>query len=173
MTSADHPLEDGVRLEPGQLWMLPLILFRMICDFFQDEKAALKRLRHRTPKTGAWQAHYWDLRVCEWRIRIVLAEGAKRLLAGETIDLSSLVVPPMPEDWLPPMPASSRAMCLRFEDVANFHADPEAFIRRHAQRLAAQADRPAAPPAAAVPAASANAASLPVPAWILGVPAPP
>jgi hypothetical protein len=140
MTHADRIEGEGLCLELDQLWMLPLILLQMICAWFADERQALKRLRDRTPRGDLWREHYWSLRQCEWDIRVMLAEGARRILAGEAIDLPAILIPPPPEGWRPAMPQSSRAMCLRFEDVAAFHADPEAFITRHAARLKRRRD---------------------------------
>jgi len=146
MTHADHSAQDGLRLELSQLWMLPLILLRILLAAFETDRADLKELRRRKALRGSWQTHYEDLRQAEWGVRYLLARKARRFLAGEPIDIAHMMVPWAPADWRPPMPHSPEAMCLRFEDAARFHADPESFIRRHAARIAArtaaQADRP-------------------------------
>jgi hypothetical protein len=145
MTHADPIAQDDIHLEPSQLWMLPILLLQMMAAVFLGHAARLKRLRRRPPRTNKWTTCYWDLRLCEWSIEVVLAEGARRLLAGNPIDLDSIRIPPPPETWLPAMPRSARDMSLRFEATARFHADPESFIRRHAARIAAQARRDAEP----------------------------
>ncbi len=142
MTHADSIAQDDIHLEPSQLWMLPILLLQMMAAIFLGHAARLKRLRRRPPRTNKWTACYWDLRLCEWSIEVVLAEGARRLLAGKPIDLDSIRIRPPPETWLPAMPRSARDMSLRFEATARFHADPHSFIRRHAARIAAQADKP-------------------------------
>ena len=145
MTHADRIAQDDLRLELSQLWMLPLILLRIILAVFEADRADLKELRRRKALRGNWQAHYEDLRQVEWGVRYLLAREARRFLAGEPIDITCMMVPLAPGGWRPPMPQSPEAMCLRFEDAARFHADPESFIRRHAARIAAQAKRDAAP----------------------------
>jgi len=149
MTHADPIVQDDLRLELSQLWMLPLILLRIILAAFETDRADLKELRRRKALRGNWQAQFEDLRQAEWGVRYLLACEARRFLAGEPIDIAHMMVPWAPADWRPPMPHSPEAMCLRFEDAARFHADPESFIRRHAARIAAQAKRNAAPEDAA------------------------
>src|SRR5262249_58740800 len=67
------------------------------------------------------------------------AEGARRILAGEPLDLASLMIGMPPQDLLWNPPRSAIAMHLRFEAIARFHADPEAAIRRYAARIAVRA----------------------------------
>src|SRR5262249_4796861 len=67
------------------------------------------------------------------------AEGARRILAGEPLDLANLMIGMPPEDLLWNPPRSAIAMHLRFEAIARFHADPEAAIRRYAARIAIRA----------------------------------
>ncbi len=147
MTHADDIAESDIQLEPSQLWMLPILLFQIMAALFTDYAHKLKRLRRRKPpRSRKWQSCYADLCRCEYSIDVILAEGARRLLAGQPLDLESIVIPPPPSDWRPEsMPRSAHDMSLRFEATALFHADPEAFIRRHAARILAKAKRDAAP----------------------------
>jgi hypothetical protein len=133
MTQADHIAED-VRLELHQLWMLPLILFRMICSFFQTEQAFLREQRKKGSTPKAWEDHILDLVEAEWAIAAIKAEGARRLLASEPIDFSTIRIPAPPDDWQPIVTDAADLM-RRFEAIAGFHADPEKFIRRHAARI--------------------------------------
>lgn len=145
MTHADTSAQDGIHLELSQLWMLPILLFQILASLFVDYARKLKRLRRRTPRSDRWMASYADLCRCEWSIEVILAEGARRFLAGKPLDLDSIRIPPPPPHWQPAFPRSARDMSLRFEATALFHADPEAFIRRHAARITAKAKRDAAP----------------------------
>jgi hypothetical protein len=89
MTHVDHIAEEDVKLELSQLWMLPLILFRMICSFFQTEQAFIRDHRRKGSSPKDWEDHIPDLVQAEWAIAAIKAEGAPRLLAGEPIDFSS------------------------------------------------------------------------------------
>ncbi|MDP3740644.1 MAG: hypothetical protein Q8R02_24875 [Hyphomonadaceae bacterium] len=114
--------------------MLPLILFRMICSFFQNEQAFIQEHRRKGVAPKDWQDHIPDLVEAEWAIDAIKAEGARRLLAGQPIDFYSIRIPAPPDDWQPIVHDAADLM-RRFEAVASFHADPEKFIRRHAERL--------------------------------------
>jgi hypothetical protein len=179
MTCADRTEQDGLSLELSQLWMLPVLLLQMICSYFSGEKAALKRLRTKSLDLDKLHAHSRDLRRCEWDIRVILAEGARRLLAREPINLPAIPIPPMPEGWAASPPSSARAMSLRFEHVAAFHADPERFIRRNALRILAAIRRessgalPLSVETGAVLSLSDPVAHLGAPASNFGIRAPP
>ena len=135
MTHADPIAADGLKLELNQLWMLPLILFQMICGFFSNEQTFLHEHRRKRSAPKDWEDHIPGLLEAEWAIAAIKAEGARRLLAGEAIDFNSIPIPPPPGDWQP-LVTDAADLLRRFEAVASFHADPEAFIRRHAERLA-------------------------------------
>ena len=116
--------------------MLPLILFQMICNLVRvsasrhiDRFADMRR-RKTLPKD--WEDHFDRLMEAEWPIRAILAEGARRILAGQDIDYASLRYsePPPGQGWI--APASAWQTHLRMEALARFMADPEAHIRRHA-----------------------------------------
>ncbi|MDP3739401.1 MAG: hypothetical protein Q8R02_18575 [Hyphomonadaceae bacterium] len=134
MTQADHIAKDDVKLELSQLWMLPLILFRMICSFFQTEQKFIRDHRRKGVAPKDWEDHIPDLVEAEWAIDAIKAEGARRLLAGEHIDFNTIRIPAPPDDWQPLVHDAADLM-RRFEAVASFHADPEKFIRRHAARI--------------------------------------
>jgi hypothetical protein len=134
MTQADHIAEDGLHLELNQLWMLPLILFRMICGFFSNEQKFLHAHRRKRSAPKDWQDHIPGLVEAEWAIAAIKAEGARRLLAGEPIDFNTIRIPAPPDDWQP-IVEDAQDLLRRFEAVAQFHANPEKFIRRHAARI--------------------------------------
>jgi len=132
MTHADHIAEDD-RPEL-KLWMLPLILVAMICSFFANERDFIRDHRKKRSPLTNWEDHILDLVEAEWNIDALKAEGARRLLAGEPIDFSTIRIPPPPDDWQPLVHDAADLM-RRFEAVASFHADPETYIRRHAARI--------------------------------------
>ena len=134
MTHADHIAKDGLKLELDQLWMLPLVLFQMICGFFSNEQAFLHEHRRTRSVPTDWESHIPGLLEAEWAIAAIKAAGARRLLAGAAIDFNSIPIPPPPGDWQP-LVKDAADLLRRFEAVAGFHADPETFIRRHAERL--------------------------------------
>ena len=114
--------------------MLPLVLFQMICGFFSNEQAFIREHRSKRSVPTDWESHIPGLLEAEWAIAAIKAEGARRLLAGEAIDFNSIPIPPPPGDWQP-LVKDAADLLRRFEAVAGFHADPETFIRRHAERL--------------------------------------
>ena len=134
MTHADHIAKDGLKLELDQLCMLPLVLFHMICGFFSNEQTLIRQHRGKHSVPTDWESHIPGLLEAEWAIAAIKAEGARRLLAGEAIDFNSIPIPPPPGDWQP-LVKDAADLLRRFEIVASFHADPETFIRRNAERL--------------------------------------
>jgi hypothetical protein len=132
MTHADHIAED-TRPEL-KLWMLPLILLAMICSFFSNEREFIRDHRKKRSTLTNWEDHILDLVEAEWNIDALKAEGARRLLAGEPLDFSTIRIPPPPDDWQP-LVTDAADLLRRFEAVAGFHSDPETFIRRHAARI--------------------------------------
>ena len=131
MTHADPIAADGLKLELNQLWMLPLVLFQMICGFFSNEQTFLHEHRRKRSAPADWQDHIPGLLETEWAIAAIKAEGARRVLAGAAIDFNTIPIPPPPGDWQP-LVKDAADLLRRFEAVASFHADPEKFIRRHA-----------------------------------------
>lgn len=117
------------------LW--PVLLFHAMLEAFGGHAERLKA-RRRKPMPKGWRETIPDLILCEWHIRTFTAFGVERLLAGKEINLWEVVY-----DWTPPAdlqiphPASAWENHRRYEGVAHFHADPEAFIRRAARRIAA------------------------------------
>jgi hypothetical protein len=132
MTHADHIAED--KTPELKLWMLPLILFQMICSFFGNERDFIREHRKKHSSLANWEDHILDLVEAEWNIDALKAEGARRLLAGEPLDFSTIRIPPPPDDWQP-LVKDAADLLRRFEAVASFHTDPETFIRRHAARI--------------------------------------
>jgi len=137
MTHADRIAEKDVTPEL-KLWMLPLILFQMICSFFGNERDFIRDHRRKRSSLTNWEDHILDLVEAEWNIDALKAEGARRLLAGEPLDFSTIRIPAPPDDWQPVVKDAADLM-RRFEAVASFHSDPETFIRRHAARIADRA----------------------------------
>ena len=140
MTHAAHIAEEDVKLELSQLWMLPLILFQMICSFFANERRFIRDHRRKRSSLTNWEDHILDLVEAEWNIDALKAEGARRLLAGDPLDFQTIRIPPPPDDWQP-LVQDAADLLRRFEAVAGFHADPETYIRRHAARISDRARR--------------------------------
>ena len=138
MTNADHIAEEGPRLELNQLWMLPLILFQMICSTFAVMLSSLQEMRRTRPLPRNWQDHLNGLRESEWPVMVVLAEGARQILEGKDLTLTGIPLYAPPEDFLWSAPTSADATQLRFEWLARFHTDPARYVRRHAQRILAR-----------------------------------
>jgi hypothetical protein len=111
------------------------LLLAQLMAAFSGEARRVKALRGRR-LAGDPEEHWENLRQCEWMMRVFRARNAERLLAGQAIDLENRRAPWAPDDWTPPRPKTSDELCLRFAFIARFWADPEAHIRRHAQRLA-------------------------------------
>jgi hypothetical protein len=132
MTHAD-PIAEDTRPEL-KLWMLPLILFQMICSFFTNERQFIRDHRRKRSSLTNWEDHILDLVEAEWNIDALKAEGARRLLAGDPLDFQTIRIPPPPDDWQP-LVQDAADLLRRFEAVAGFHADPETYIRRHAARI--------------------------------------
>ena len=131
----------------SDLWLLPILLLALIFETFSRRLSSLKAMRRSRPFRKDWQSFYPDLRRCEWAIHWFCLEGARQILLGGDLDLAAIGLDPEPPDsFQPSMPRSALAMHLRMQDIARFHADPERWIRRHAERLrAAGAPTPAAP----------------------------
>ena len=129
--------ETEVFLTASSLWMLPLLLLQLILELFGQHLSKLKTMRRSRPMPKDWQSFYPKLREAEWPIHVLLAEGARQLLSGQPFDLRSITFDPdPPETFQPPMPRSAMAMHQRMEELARFNADPERYVRRHAQRIA-------------------------------------
>ena len=159
MTHADPIAKDGLKLELDQLWMLPLVLFQMICGFFSNEQTFIRQHRGKHSVPTDWESHIPGLLEAEWAIAAIKAEGARRLLAGEAIDFNSIPIPPPPGDWQP-LVKDAADLLRRFEAVASFHSDPETFIRRHAERLVRRGPlRLPATPASTSPAFAVEASA--------------
>jgi hypothetical protein len=131
----------------SDLWMLPILLLALIFDKFRRHLARLKDMRRTRPMPKDWRSFYPDLRRSEWAIHWFCFEGARQIILGQDLDLSALSLDPEPpEDFQPSMPRTAIAMHLRLQDIARFHADPERWIRRHAERIrATEASGSAAP----------------------------
>ena len=129
----------------SDLWMLPLLLLALIFEKFSRRLTSLREMRRTKPMPKDWRSFYPDLRRCEWAIHWFCLEGSRQIILEGDLDLSALSLDPEPpESFQPPMPRSAIAMHRRMEDIARFHADPERWIRRHAERLrAAGAAQPA------------------------------
>jgi hypothetical protein len=120
----------------SDLWMLPLLLLALICETFSRRLTRLKEMRRSRPFRKDWQSFYPDLRRCEWAVHWFCFEGARQIILGQDLDLAALGLDPEPpESFQPAMPRSALAMHKRLEDIARFHADPERWIRRHAERI--------------------------------------
>jgi hypothetical protein len=125
---------DGFAI--SDLWLLPFLLLAQMLARFCQNLVQLKVMRRTRPMPKDWQCFYPGLRQSEWAVRRLCHEGARRIILGEDLDLNALSYDPdPPEDFQPPMPHSALAMHRRLEDIARFHADPERFIRRHAERV--------------------------------------
>ena len=95
MTHADHIAEDTC--PELKLWMLPLILFQMICSFFANHVDRLKQMRS-GPLPKDWEDHFDRLMDAEWPMQAILAEGARRILAGQDLDYASITYSEPPPD---------------------------------------------------------------------------
>ena len=147
MTSASNTIEEEIHLAPSQLWMLPLLLWRMICAWFAGEAEFLSQARSQGATVETWEDHLLDLAIAEWNISALLSESSRRLLAGEPLDYRFIRISPMPADWRPAVVEDSQHLLQRFEAVARFHADPEAAIRAHAADILLAATSPLRLPA--------------------------
>ena len=101
----------------------------------------LKRIRHTTRFKSNWRDHWQGLRQVEWMRDQILADCARRLLAGETFDSESDFIPSTepPADYGGPCPRTPFDMNRRFLAIARFNADPEAAILEHVRRIAKRA----------------------------------
>ncbi|HEX5007116.1 MAG TPA: hypothetical protein VFV70_08390, partial [Hyphomonadaceae bacterium] len=128
---------DGLAL--SDLWLLPLLLLVQVVVTFSRHLAKLKAMRRTRPMPKDWRSFYSELRRCEWAIRQLTFAGARQIILGQDLDLAALGHDPEPpESFQPPLPRSALAMHRRMEDIARFHADPEGFIRRCANRIRAR-----------------------------------
>lgn len=131
-----------VTLSASQLWMLPLLLLQAIFELFSQHLAKLKEMRRSRPLPKTWREHLPALREAEWPIAVLLAEGARQLLAGEPLRLTGIPCPEPPGDFQPTLPQNALSLHLRLEGILRFNADPEAYVRRHAARIAARECEP-------------------------------
>jgi hypothetical protein len=139
-------------LDLSFLWMIPLLLLAQIRAAFSNHAQRVKALRGR--ELGGDPEQRWqELRQCEWLMRFFLSRNARRLLAGEAIDLADRRAPWAPADWTPPRPKTDDELCLRFAFLARIWSDPERYIRRMARRMRA-ASRNVAMAAPSTPADS-------------------
>ena len=128
--------ETGLSLT--ELMMLPVILVWLTFQAFAQHVAKLKEKRRTKPLPINWQEHWPNLRQAEWHIRQLTASGVEQIFSGHDLDLHQLVMDPDPPEDFGQMPASAWEMHRRFEAIARFHADPERYIRRAAERIAAR-----------------------------------
>jgi hypothetical protein len=125
---------DGFVL--SDLWMLPMLLLVLMFQRFGRHLASLKQMRRSRAMPQDWRSFWPDLRRSEWGIRRLTFEGARQILLGGELDLTAIVFDPEPpDDFQPSMPRSALAMHQRIEDITRFYADPEHYIRRHAERI--------------------------------------
>jgi hypothetical protein len=128
------PQADGFAI--ADLWMLPILLWQLIFDKFSRHLTRLKQMRRSRPMPKDWESFWPELRACEWAIRQLCLEGARQIILGQELDFSAISFDPEPpEGFQPSMPRSALSMHQRMEDLARFHADPERYIRRHAERV--------------------------------------
>jgi hypothetical protein len=161
------------------LWLWPILLLQVMLETFAGHAVQLKALRKRKPAPADWSLHVENLRIAEWASRAYIAGHARRLLAGEAIDLADARVPIAPPDWRRPEPRSMSELILRFEALTRLHANPMRAIERYVRRLAAtvraadprQAGVSSAPPAEGAPCVLPAAPITP--SWTLGIRAPP
>jgi hypothetical protein len=116
--------------------MMPLLLMQVICQLFSQHLTKLKEMRRSRPLPKDWRAVYPLLREAEWPVHVLMSEGARRLLAGDPLDLHAVPFEPEPPaTFQPPFPSSAVAMHQRIEATARFNARPESYVRRHAARI--------------------------------------
>jgi hypothetical protein len=159
----------AIALGASSLWMLPILLLQVILQLFGQHLSKLRQMRRSKPMPKHWQDFYPDLRDAEWPVHVLLSEGARQILSGERLDLHIITFDPEPPDsFQPSMPRSAIAMHQRMEDLARFNADPERYVRRHAERIRDR-DRDRARdrnPDSDIPAAVPVAAAVAVPVAI-------
>jgi hypothetical protein len=147
MNTAEHHEEDDL---PGwlQLVLSPCLLVEIIRQLFADQGETLRQKRRIHEFPSDWQDLLPDLQNAEWPIFALKAEGARRILNNEPLDLDRIAItaPPPNQLWIPP--TSAQQMHLRILAMNRFHADPERFIRRHAARIRRAAEQGAAAAAA-------------------------
>jgi hypothetical protein len=120
----------------GLLWLWPILLLHAVFETFAGHARKLKAMRKR-PMPKEWGQAIPGLLQCEWHIRSMTASGVAILLSGRELNLGEV-----DHEWAPPAdleiphPKSAWETHRRMEAIARFHADPEAFIRRQAQRVA-------------------------------------
>jgi hypothetical protein len=151
----DMPPGEVISLAWSELWMLPLLLMQVIAGLFSAHLARLKQMRRSRPLPANWRDHLEDLREAEWPILVLLAEGARQILSGRPLDLHAIACPEQPEDFQPAMPRNALSVHRRIENLVRFNANPEAYVRRHARRIAASEAARAGDPHGAVSAAGA------------------
>lgn len=169
MTNGTRTLEEESKAEAhdgfdlSQLWLLPLLLLAQVLAVFAGHADKLKAMRRRVrAMPEAWTDFIPGLLTAEWHIRSLTASGVEILMSGQELDIRDLVLTEdMPSGYQLPIPASAWEAHRRMEAIARFHADPETFIRRQAQRLAkriAAAKAGSVHPVASETAAAAAAA---------------
>ena len=123
---------------PGwlQLVLFPLLLVAYIRQLFAEQAEQLRHTRRTRPPLARWDDHLEGLRQSEQLIAAITAEGARRILNGEDLDLDhlSIYAPDDNQPWI--VPSSYQQVYLRILAQTRFHADPEFFIYRHAFRIA-------------------------------------
>ena len=103
-----------------------------------EQITKLKSVRRTTKFKADWRDHWQNLRQLEWMREQILADCARRLLAGETLDAESDFIPSTdpPADYGGPCPRTPFDMNRRFLAIARFNADPESAILEHVRRIA-------------------------------------
>lgn len=142
----ERTVEAAHGFDLSQLWLMPLLVLAHILAVFAGHADKLKAMRRRVKAMPeAWRDLIPGLLIAEWHIRSLTASGIEILLSGEELDIRDLIhQEAMPPGYQLPTPKSAWEAHRRMEAIARFHADPETFIRRQAQRLAqhiAQAGR--------------------------------
>jgi hypothetical protein len=130
--------EQETGLSLSELMMLPVILLWLTFQAFAQHVVKLKELRRTRPLPKTWREHWPNLRLAEWHIRELTASGIEQICSGKDLDLHQLSMDPDPPEDFGLEPASALEMHRRFEAIARFHADPERYIRRAAQRITAR-----------------------------------
>src|SRR6185436_12435542 len=119
----------------GLVLMLPILILQMIVARFARRLDRLKQARRKRPKPRNWRDHFGRLRQCEWHIHQLVANGARKVLAFGDVDLNFIpMIVDVPEDMSWSEPSSPAALYVRMQEIARFHADPERYILRHAER---------------------------------------
>jgi hypothetical protein len=117
--------------------MAPIVFLCLLFQHFADTLVRMKRVRRAQMEARINFREHWEgLRLNEWLMAQIIGEGARRLIAGEALDLHTIpATADIPESFAAPCPSSAREMHRRFTALAAFHADPETVIRRRAVRI--------------------------------------